>query len=77
MRDLTKYRLGLEAQIARQYKDFERAALSALLDSEEVDTLTFEVPSDEEKGQLLKAFQAADLLEGGMQERIENFFRHR
>ena len=74
LRDLTEYRLGLEAQIARQYKDFERAALSALLHSEEVDTLTFEVPSDEEKGQLLKAFQAADLLKGGVQERIENFF---
>ena len=55
-------RPSLEAQIARRYKDFERAVLSALLHSEETRTLTFDVPSNEEKDQLLKAFQAADLL---------------
>lgn len=74
LRALTEYRLSLEARIARRYKDFERAALSALLYSEEVDTLTFEIPSSEEKEQLLKAFRAADLLKGGVQEKIEEFF---
>jgi len=76
LRELSAYRVRLDTQLSRRYKEFERDVLSLILYSKEFDrqvdlTETF---SEEDKRQLLKAFNDAGLLDSQMRQRIEEHF---
>ena len=75
--DLKNYRLGLEGRVATQYKEFERNVLDAILYSENVDgkaSFSATPPTEEERNQLLRAFDVAGLLDARMRRRIDTHF---
>lgn len=75
--DLKGYRLGLEAKLSMQYKDFEKKVLQEILYSKEYDQIgsfPMDIPKPEDKRQLLSAFQVAGLLDPTMQKRIDEHF---
>ena len=76
LRDLSKYRVRLDAYLSQRYKEFERAVLSIILYSEEFDRgPDFSIaPTDEDKQQLIQAFGDAGLLDAEMTERIDRHF---
>ncbi len=78
MKELQTYRLSLEQKLSLQYKDFEKEVLSEILYSKEYDQLgstrSMEIPKQEDKEQLIRAFQVAGLLDSSMKKRIEEHF---
>lgn len=76
--ELIRYRLRLDAQLSERYKEFEKRVLQMILFSEEHDRLAglqFEPLTEEEKEQLVRAFQAAGLMDRQMRRRIDAHFR--
>lgn len=76
--DLKDYRLNLEQEISERYKQFERNVLQSILYDEDSDTYSeIKAPriTDDDKRQLLKAFEAADLLNDKMRSKIDAHFR--
>lgn len=74
---LFHYHSRLNTQLSDRYSDFERQALSVMLYSKEHDkisTITYSLPTESEKKQLIGAFDAAGLLNEQMQSRIEEHF---
>lgn len=78
MRELVRYRLRLDKQLSEQYKNFERRVLREILYSKEYDqisSLSFgSAPTQEEKEHLIRAFEAAGLLDEQMRIRIDEHF---
>lgn len=76
LRELSGYRAKMDAQLAKRYKEFERSVLSLILFSKEFDrqVALSEVPTEQDKQQLLKAFSDAGLLDSKMRERIDEHF---
>lgn len=77
LNELKDYRLRLEAQLADRYKQFEKQVLQSILFSKKDDRssyLKIEAISQESKNQLIRAFQAAGLLDDQMLSRINEHF---
>ncbi len=76
MQDLSAYRVRLDAHLSKRYKQFERAVLSLILYSEDFDRGLdlSDMPTEEDKVQLLKAFADADLLDKDMRKRVDQHF---
>lgn len=74
---LSRYRLGLEAQLANKYKQFEKGVLQGILFSKYHDRMSsfkFEAFSGKEKTQLVSAFEAAGLMDPQIRKRIDQHF---
>ena len=76
---LSRYHSGLIASLSKRYKDFEREVLSVILyskDQDKLNSISFSSPAKAktEKEQLLRAFEAAGLLDEQMQNRINEHF---
>jgi excinuclease UvrABC ATPase subunit len=74
---LSRYRLSLQAQLSERYKEFEKRVLQTILFSKKHDrfsSLSFEPPAPEDKEKLVRAFQAAGLLDQQMRKRIDEHF---
>lgn len=77
LRELSNYRLRLEAQLAEQYKKFEKQVMQVILYSKEFDTwdsATIRSDIQADKEHLLAAYKAAGLLDSGMKDRINEHF---
>ena len=75
--DLSRYHTRLNALLSERYKEFEHEVLSEILYSKEHDRLDLipsSLPTETEKTQLLRAFEAAGLLNKQMQRRIDEHF---
>lgn len=75
--ELSDYHSGLNTQLSKRYRKFEHQALSVILYSEEddeLDSIPPSFPTQAEKEQLLKAFEAAGLLDEQMRIRIDEHF---
>ena len=74
---LSDYHFRLNAQLSERYSEFERQVLSVILYSKEHDqisSISYSLPTESEKKQLIGAFDAAGLLNEQMQSRIEGHF---
>ncbi|MBC8233002.1 ATP-binding protein [bacterium] len=79
MSELMNYRLKLDAQLSEHYKeDFEKRVLETILYNKKYDQVKSlnlkSPPTQEEKEQLIRAFQEAGLLDPQMEERIDEHF---
>ena len=78
LQQLQGYRLILETRLSEQYKEFERKVLQNILYSRAQDSkLTVnlsDLPTEEEKQMLLRAFEKAGLLDERMKGRIDEHF---
>jgi predicted ATP-binding protein involved in virulence len=78
LNELSKYRLKLDNKLSERYKVFERQVLQMILyskDHDKYDTVSINsIPSLDEKQQLLRAFEAAGLLDTQMKKRIDAHF---
>ena len=77
LRELWHYHSGLNTQLSERYRDFENQVLSVILYSKEhdqIDSIPSSLPTESEKKQLMRAFDAAGLLNEQMQSRIEDHF---
>lgn len=78
VKELTRYRFRLDAQLSGLHKSFEKRVLEIILFSKEHDKvkhLSLEpIPTRGEKDQLLRAFEAAGLLDSQMRDRIQVHF---
>ena len=75
--DLSIYYSRLNAMLSEHYRKFEHQALSVTLYSEEdvqLDSIPPSFPTEAEKKQLLRAFEAAGLLDEDMRVRIDEHF---
>ena len=79
--DILRYHSGLNTRLSKRYKEFENQVLSVMLYSKERDHLDLilnsipsKLPTKTEKEQLLRAFEAAGLLDEQMQVRINEHF---
>ena len=75
--ELSDYHSGLNAQLSKRYKEFEHQVLSVMLYNKEHDQIKSippSLPTETEKTQLLRAFEAAGLLNKQMQRRIDEHF---
>lgn len=71
------YHSRLNAQLSERYKEFERQVLSAILynkDHDQLHSLPPSLPTEAERTQLSGAFEAAGLLDGPMQSKIDDHF---
>lgn len=77
--ELHNYRLRLEPQLSELHKSFEKQVIQRSLISKEHDRMKeyqdVDVPTKEDKEQLMRAFRAVDLLDGNMEKRVEEHFR--
>ena len=78
---LQRYRLRLETQISKRYKEFERQVLALLLYDKDVDTygdgaggVSTVSLTEEDADQLTKSFKDADLFDAGMQKKSKKHF---
>ena len=73
---LSHYHSRLNAQLSERYKAFEHQVLSIILYSKEFDRLdlTPSLPTEAEKVQLLRAFEASGLLNKQIHNRIDEHF---
>ncbi len=74
---LSDYHSGLNAQLSKRYKEFEQQVLSVILyskDDDQLEWLPASVLTEAEKDQLMRAFEAAGLLNEQMQKRIDEHF---
>lgn len=75
--ELVVYRLGLEGKLSERYKEFEDKVLQVILYSKQHDavpTLRVAPPTDDEKKQLLRAFEVAGLLDDQTKRSIDEHF---
>ena len=75
--DLSRYCAALNAQLSERYQKFERQVLSAILynkDHDQLHSLPPSLPTETERAQLSGAFEAAGLLDGPMQSKIDDHF---
>ena len=75
--ELSDYHSGLNTQLSKRYKEFEHQVLSVMLYNKEHDqikSIPSSLPTETEKTQLLRAFEAAGLLNKQMQRRIDEHF---
>lgn len=75
--ELIHYRLRLEAKISENYKEFEKRVLRMILYSKQHDQLeglSLEPATQEDKEQLIRAFDTVGLLDSQMENRIEEHF---
>lgn len=75
--NLTTYRLALNLSLSERHSKFEKDVLKTILYHKEHDTLMIgpgEKPTDQDKTQLLTAFEAAGLLDTAMKSRINEHF---
>jgi predicted ATP-dependent endonuclease of OLD family len=75
--ELSRYRLGLEAKLSERYKEFERAVMRIILYSKQHDKISsLPVPSltAAQKEHLVKAFEAARLMDAEIKRRIDEHF---
>lgn len=75
--DLPRYCAALNAQLSERYRKFERQVLSAILynkDHDQLHSLPPSLPTETERAQLSGAFEAAGLLDGPMQSKIDDHF---
>ena len=78
---LTYYHTRLNAQLSERYREFERQVLSEMLYSQKHDqvrsirpSMTDSLLTEEDKKQLVEAFEAAGFLDEDMQSRIDEHF---
>ena len=74
---LSRYHSGLNAQLSKRYRKFENQVLSVILYSKEYDqinSIPSYLPTEAEKDQLRRAFNAAGLLDEQMRSRINDHF---
>lgn len=77
LEELTKYRFSLDTKLSERYKAFVKDVLQMILYNKKFDTLkgvTIEIPTDEDKEQIIRAFEAAGLLDSQMGRRIDEHF---
>ena len=77
LEELSNYQFRLNARLSKRYREFEHQVLSEMLYSKEhdqLDTLSFSLPTQADKDQLLGAFEAAELLNKKMRVRIDEHF---
>ena len=79
--DLSRYHSGLNTRLSKRHKVFEHQVLSMMLYSKEHDqpdsilnSITSALPTKAQKEQLLRAFEAAGLLDEQTQSRIDDHF---
>jgi len=77
---LAKYRASLDAEMAKEYKAFERNVLSVFLYDKVHDRwnsgrLKEALPKEEDKQQLVRAFEVANLLTSSMRRKIDEHFQ--
>lgn len=75
--ELRLYRLSLNSQLALRYNEFERRVLQMILYSKEHDqlqSLKLEMPTPQQKEQLVNTFGEAGLLDEQMRRRIDEHF---
>jgi len=73
--ELVKYRLSLNSQLDKKYKEFERNVLQLILYSPEDDSFSsFVFPSDEDQKRLERTFSEAGFLDPQMKRRIAQHF---
>lgn len=78
LKELSRYKLRLDSQLSERYQEFEKRVLQMILYSKEHDQISsfkFEELSDEDKKQLLQAFEVAGLMDPQMKERIDTHFK--
>jgi energy-coupling factor transporter ATP-binding protein EcfA2 len=78
MRELEVYRLTLDKQLAIRYKKFEKSIFQLMLYNKEYDEFSLTrgvVNIGEDKAHLLNAFEAAEVLDDEMRERIDIHFK--
>ena len=77
LESLSHYHYRLNTQLSERYREFECQVLSVILYSKEHDqisSISYSLPTESEKRQLIGAFDAAGLLNEQMQSRIEEHF---
>ena len=76
---LQRYRVSLDAKLAELRKDFQRRALENILYDKSSDQMSglrgLQAPTQEEKGQLLKAFHDIGFVDSAMTKRVEEHFK--
>ena len=75
--ELSHYHSRLNTQLSERYKKFEHQVLLEMLynkEHDQLDSLSFSLPTQAEKDQLLGAFEAAELLDEQMRIRIDEHF---
>lgn len=77
---LAKYRSNLEVEMAKEYKTFERNVLSIFLydkahDRWNITRAKEALPKEEDKHQLVRAFEVANLLTSAMRKKIDEHFK--
>lgn len=74
--ELSRYRLQLESRLSARYKDFEKNVLQLILFNKEQDSelMIGPPPSEDDKEQLVSAFEEAGLLDDEMRHRITDHF---
>ena len=75
---LFHYHSRLNTQLSERYREFERQVLSVILynskEHDQISSISYSLPTESEKKQLIGAFDAAGLLNKQMQSRIEEHF---
>jgi hypothetical protein len=78
LQGLQRYRVSLDAQLSELRKDFQKHALENILynklHDQKFDLKNLHVPTQQEKKQLLKAFQDVGFVDSAMELRIEEHF---
>jgi len=76
--ELKAYRSALNAQLSERYSQFEKDVLATILYSKKYDRIeaisSVDRPTDADKGQLIRAFRAARLLDDDTKTRIDEHF---
>ena len=75
--ELSDYHSRLNTQLSERYEKFEHQVLLEMLynkEHDQLDSLSFSLPTQAEKDQLLGAFEAAELLDEKMRIRIDEHF---
>ena len=75
--ELSHYHSRLNTHLSERYKKFEHQVLLEMLynkEHDQLDSLSFSLPTQAEKDQLLGAFEAAELLDTEMRIRIDKHF---
>lgn len=76
--DLSAYRLRLESEVSRRYKEFERQVLEAILYTSDFDSIgafrNEAPPSQEDQSELMRVFDEVGLLDAKMKKRIGAHF---
>ena len=75
--ELSHYHSRLNTQLSERYEKFEHQVLLEMLynkEHDQLDSLSFSLPTQAEKDQLLGAFEAAELLDEKMRIRIDEHF---